>query len=227
MDHDPLAEQQPPFLTRFSAARQRVQIIAQRDWYRNQILAQLLWPHCKSIGATTSRTRSISFVIPCFHIRGNKPLHLLCNSCFSSSKVHCEFPNPILWLFCLAMKTKKNKKSLKKEKVQIYVEGQRGYCFPEVKEKATSRLQSLHDEKPKWTTGRWKSVFHKTLQTEFKVGSWGGARRSPKTPCPQLLTAASSAAAASGAAQKQSKKILALQWPVALRRTSGNRKSWF
>ena len=104
------------------------------------------------------------------------------------------------------MKTKKNKKSLKKEKVQIYVEGQRGYCFPEDKEKATSRLQSLHDEKPKWPKGSWKSVFHKTLQTEFKVGSWGGARRSPKTPCPQLLTAASSAAAASGAAQKQSKK---------------------
>ena len=58
MDHDPLAEQQPPFLTRFSAARQRVQIIAQRDWYRNQILAQLLWPHCKSVEATTWRTRT-------------------------------------------------------------------------------------------------------------------------------------------------------------------------
>ena len=56
MDHDPLAEQQPPFLTRFSTAGQRVPIIAQRHWNRNQILAQLLWPHCKSIGATTSRT---------------------------------------------------------------------------------------------------------------------------------------------------------------------------
>lgn len=56
LDHDPLAEQQPPFLTRFSTAGQRVPIIAQRHWNRNQILAQLLWPHCKSIGATTSRT---------------------------------------------------------------------------------------------------------------------------------------------------------------------------
>ena len=106
------------------------------------------------------------------------------------------------------MKIKKGKKSLKKQKVQIYVEGERGQIFPEDKAKATALLKSLYEEKPKWTKERWKSVFHKTLQTEFKVGSWGGARHSLKAPCPQLLTAASGATSASGAAQKKSKKRL-------------------
>ena len=47
------------------------------------------------------------------YIRANLPLHLCCNFCLSSLEVHCEFPIPILWLFCLAMKIKKGKKSLK------------------------------------------------------------------------------------------------------------------
>ena len=32
INHDPLAEQHPPLLNRFCAAKQRTQIIAQRDW---------------------------------------------------------------------------------------------------------------------------------------------------------------------------------------------------
>ena len=32
INHDPLAEQHPPLLSRFCAAKQRTQIIAQRDW---------------------------------------------------------------------------------------------------------------------------------------------------------------------------------------------------